>query len=106
VPAGRGARLAFASSVAVVSTLLIAPQTTEFSSKVALLAGLVVMCAARYPLARLFPEARSEQDRPSAFVARLTTVGDTQAAPRRAFAHGAVGGAAAVLLVSGMLIAG
>ena len=60
VPAGRVARLAFAASVALVSTLLIAPQTTEFSSKVALLAGLVVMCAARYPLERFFPAVRSD----------------------------------------------
>ncbi len=66
VPAGRVARLAFAASVALVSTLLIAPQTTEFSSKVALLAGLVVMCAARYPLERFFPAARSDEDRPGA----------------------------------------
>ena len=55
VPAGRVARLAFAASVALVSTLLIAPQTTEFSSKVALLAGLVVMCAARLPVGALLP---------------------------------------------------
>ena len=60
VPAGRVARLAFAACVALVCTLLIAPQTTEFSSKVALLAGLVVMCAARYPLERFFPAARSD----------------------------------------------
>jgi YD repeat-containing protein len=106
VPMGRVARIAFAACVALVSTLLIAPQTTEFSSKVALLAGLVVMCAARYPLERLFPAARSEEDRPGAFVRRLTTVGDMHPAPRRAFAHGAIGGATAVLLVSGMVVAG
>ncbi len=46
--AGGAARLR--RGVAVVSTLLIAPQTTEFGSKVALLAGLVVMCVARSAL--------------------------------------------------------
>ena len=92
---------------ALVSTLLIAPQTTEFSSKVALLAGLVVMCAARYPLERFFPAARSDQDRPGAFLSRLTTVGDmTAGTPRRAFTHGAIGGAIAVFLVTGIVAAG
>ena len=107
VPAGRVARIAFAASVAMVSTLLIAPQTTEFGSKVALLAGLVVMCAARYPLERFFPAARSEQDRPRLFVARLTTIGDMAGGtPRRAFTHGAIGGAIAVFLVTGIVAAG
>ena len=107
VPAGRVARLAFAACVALVSTLLIAPQTTEFSSKVALLAGLVVMCAARYPLERLFPVARSDEDRPGVFVARLTTIGDMAVGtPRRAFTHGAIGGAVVVFLVTGIVAAG
>ena len=107
VPAGRVARLAFAACVALVSTLLIAPQTTEFSSKVALLAGLVVMCAARYPLEHLFPVARSDEDRPGAFVARLTTIGDMAAGtPRRAFTHGAIGGAITVFLVTGIVAVG
>ena len=107
VPAGRVGRVAFAASVALVSTLLIAPQTTEFNSKVALLAGLVIMCAARYPLERFFPAARSDGDRPGAFLARLTTVGDvTVGTPRRAFTHGAIGGAIAVFLVTGIVAAG
>ena len=107
VPAGRVARLAFAASVALVSTLLIAPQTTEFSSKVALLAGLVVMCAARYPLERFFPAARSDEDRPGDFLSRLTTVGDMAGGTsRRAFTHGAIGGAIAVFLVTGIVAAG
>ena len=51
VPAGRFHRVLFGVLVAVASTLLMAPQTNEFGTKVALLAGLVVMCAAR-PLGR------------------------------------------------------
>ena len=39
--------------VAVVSVLLIAPQSTEFWSKVGLLGGLTVMCAVRPILGRL-----------------------------------------------------
>ena len=42
VPSGRVGRVVFGFLVAVASTLLMAPQTNEFGSKVALLGGLVV----------------------------------------------------------------
>ena len=42
VPAGRVGRVVFGVLVAVASTLLMAPQTNEFGTKVGLLAGLVV----------------------------------------------------------------
>ena len=54
-PAGRVGRVAFGFLVAVMSTLLMAPQTDEFGTKVGLLAGLVVVCAARPLLDRLLP---------------------------------------------------
>lgn len=54
IPVGRSARLLFAAAVAVVSTLLIAPQTTEYGAKVGLLAGLVLMSPIRGPMERLF----------------------------------------------------
>lgn len=47
VPAERTARVRFGALVAVVAVLLMAPQSTEFGTKVALLAGLTVMSAAR-----------------------------------------------------------
>ncbi len=47
MPAGRVGRVAFGILVAVTSTLLMATQTDEFGTKVALLGGLVVVCAAR-----------------------------------------------------------
>ena len=56
VPGGRVGRVAFGILVAVASTLLIAPQTDEFGTKVALLSGLVLMCAVRPLLDRLLPE--------------------------------------------------
>ena len=62
VPAGRVGRVVFGLLVAVASTLLIAPQTDEFGTKVGLLAGLVVVCAARPVLDRLLPEPRSASD--------------------------------------------
>jgi Na+-translocating ferredoxin:NAD+ oxidoreductase RnfD subunit len=62
VPTGRVGRVVFGALVAVASTLLIAPQTNEFGTKVALLAGLVVMCAVRPILDRVLPEPRSAAD--------------------------------------------
>ena len=62
VPAGRVGRVAFGFLVAVASMLLMAPQTNEFGTKVGLLAGLVVVCAARPLLDRLLPEPRSAAD--------------------------------------------
>ena len=59
-PAGRVARVVFGVAVAMVCTLLIAPQTTEFGAKVALLAGLVVMCVARLFTEKLLPAAGSD----------------------------------------------
>ena len=57
VPAGRVGRVAFGLLVAVASTLLMAPQTDEFGTKVALLGGLVVVCASRPLIDRLAPAA-------------------------------------------------
>jgi hypothetical protein len=64
VPAGRTARVVFGVLVALTSTLLMAPQTDEFGTKVALLGGLVVVCACRPLLERLLPDARSTSDGP------------------------------------------
>ncbi len=72
VPAGRVGRVVFGLLVAVASTLLIAPQTNEFGTKVGLLAGLVVICAARPILDRLLPEPRSEADDFGRFATQLT----------------------------------
>jgi Na+-translocating ferredoxin:NAD+ oxidoreductase RnfD subunit len=47
IPASRGGRLVYAVSVGLLATVLIAPQTTEFATKVAILAALFVVCAAR-----------------------------------------------------------
>ena len=63
VPTGRVGRIVFGFLVAVASTLLMAPQTTEFGTKVALLGGLAVVCAGRPILDRLLP-ARLGDDGP------------------------------------------
>jgi Na+-translocating ferredoxin:NAD+ oxidoreductase RnfD subunit len=70
-PSGQVGRVVFGLLVGVATTLMIAPQTNEFDTKVALLSSLVVICAARPILDRLVPEPRSAADDLRAFGARL-----------------------------------
>ena len=82
VPAGRVGRVVFGLLVAVASTLLMAPQTNEFGTKVALLAGLVVVCAGRPVLDRLLPAAGNRRRRRRPVRGRLAT-GGRGCRPRR-----------------------
>jgi ASPIC and UnbV/FG-GAP-like repeat len=52
IPAGRVGRRLYVVGIALVATLLIAPQTTEFGTKVAVLAALALVCATR-PIAEV-----------------------------------------------------
>ena len=47
IPSGRFGRRLYAVGIGLVATLLIAPQRTEFATKVALLSALAIACAAR-----------------------------------------------------------
>jgi Na+-transporting NADH:ubiquinone oxidoreductase subunit NqrB len=47
IPASRSGRRAYAVGVGLLATLLIAPQTTEFATKVAILGSLALVCATR-----------------------------------------------------------
>ena len=105
-PAGRVARIAFGIAVAMMCTLLIAPQTTEFGAKVALLSGLVVLCVARLFLEKLLPAAGSERDRLGAFLARMGRRGEGYLVPGRALARGAIVGVSVVLLGTAVVAAG
>jgi hypothetical protein len=62
VPPGRVGRVAFGVLVAAVATLLLAPQTTEYWSKVGLLSALTLVCAARPVLERIVPKAGAAED--------------------------------------------
>lgn len=55
VPRGRRARVVYGVAIALVFVAFAAPQTTEFATKVALLAALALVCAVRPLLERLFP---------------------------------------------------
>ena len=53
IPEGRAGRRAYTVGVGLLATLLIAPQTTEFGTKVAVLAALALACAAQPVIALL-----------------------------------------------------
>jgi hypothetical protein len=92
VPAGRVGRITFGILVALIGTLLLAPQTTEFWAKVGLLSGLTLVCAARPLVERVVPQPNSVEDDPRQFVSG-------------AFRHGAL--ALGVLAVAaGIVLAG
>jgi len=100
VPAGQVGRVVFGALVGIASTLLVAPQTTEFNAKVGLLAGLVVVCAARPILDRLLPEPRSAADEIGRFAARLARGGGAGAGVVRGAAR--IGFLAVAVLVTGV----
>ena len=104
VPGGQVGRVVFGILVGVVSTLLMAPQVDEFGTKVALLSGLVLMCAARPLIDRLVPAPRSEADRIRAFAGRLVPSGI--AGPARGVAGGVMALVAVVVIGGGIVLAG
>jgi hypothetical protein len=61
-PRSRRSRMAYAASIALLATLLIAPTRTEFWAKVAVLGSLAIVCLARPLLARA-PSFRLEPRR-------------------------------------------
>ena len=106
IPAGRVARIAFAISVGIGSVLLMAPQTTEWGTKVGLLASLVIMCAIRPVFDRYLPEARSEADLPGPFLSRLLGSGVAGATALRSAARLGLAGAFVLVLGAGIVLAG
>ena len=75
IPKGRVARLVYAVSVGLLATFLIAPQTTEYATKVAVLTALALVCAARPLLERVLPAAGSPEDRVSVWAYGLARHG-------------------------------
>jgi hypothetical protein len=87
IPGRPAARVGFAVCLAVLCTLLMAPQPTEFGAKVGLLAGLVLLT----PVRAVFDRARLPA---------------LPVAPARLFAGGAAIGSALVLLPVSIVVAG
>jgi Na+-translocating ferredoxin:NAD+ oxidoreductase RnfD subunit len=106
VPAGRVGRVVFGVLVAVASTLLMAPQTNEFGTKVGLLAGLVVVCAGRPILDRLVPEPRSAADEIGRFATRLAVGGRPDAGIIRGAVRLGLVVVAVFVIGAGIVVAG
>lgn len=106
VPAGQAARAIFAVFLALVCTLLIAPQTTEFGAKVALLAGLVVMTPIRLLFDKLFQGEQADRPPIKTIITRLATSAGAEIGPLRLVLRGAVVGATAVFLAVSTITAG
>ena len=103
VPLGRVGRASFGALVGLVCTVLMAPQGTEFGAKVALLAGLTVMTAARPLLERVIPAAGSTGDSISTWLrGAFRSPATPDAFSLRRFASF---GAAALVLVGGLSFA-
>jgi len=106
VPGGQVGRVVFGALVAAISTLLMAPQTDEWGTKVGLLAGLVVLCAARPVLDRVLPEPRSAADDLRRFASRVAVGGGAGAGILRGGLRVGLIGAAVLLLGAGIVVAG
>ncbi len=105
VPTGAIGRVLFGILVAIASTLLMAPQTDEFGTKVALLSGLVALCALRPVLDRVLPKAGSPSDDPRAILARIVGIGTVASAARRG-ARVALVAVSVLALGVGVVVAG
>ncbi len=106
VPIGQVGRVVFGLLVAVASTLLMAPQTDEFGTKVALLAGLVAICAVRPIVDRVVPEPGSAADSVGRFTTRLAIGRDADGHLVRGLGRAALLAGAIFMLGAGIVVAG
>jgi Na+-translocating ferredoxin:NAD+ oxidoreductase RnfD subunit len=89
IPSTRAGRRAYAVGVGLLATVLIAPQTSEFATKVAVLAALAIACAARPVLVLLGSTSRAAR------AAETVRSGALGARPRLTAGSVALAGAAA-----------
>jgi hypothetical protein len=104
-PTGQVGRVVFGVLVAITSTLLMAPQTDEFGTKVALLTGLVAVCAARPLIDRLVPAPGSATDQIRGFASRVA-FGQGSRRTARAFGRVALAVGGVFLVGTGIVLAG
>ena len=103
VPTGRLARLVFAATLGLLTTLLIAPQAVEFGAKVALLASLVILTPARGLFERLFPERVPGR---SGLASLLDLAAERRSGTLAGFTQGALASSFVVLAAVGIIAAG
>jgi Na+-translocating ferredoxin:NAD+ oxidoreductase RnfD subunit len=75
IPEGRTARWVYSVGVGLLATLLIAPHTTEYATKVAVLGALAIVCAVRPVLEWAFPREGAPRLHFPAGRARPATMG-------------------------------
>lgn len=102
IPSGRTARVVFAGSLAIVATLLMAPQTVEYGAKVALLGSLVLWSPLRWAFDRIL---EGEPGSGSGLAGLITRLAPTER-PVLTFTKGLALGALSVLVVVGIVAAG
>lgn len=101
IPGGRAARVAFAVSLGVATTLMIAPHTLEYGAKVGLLSSLALWSPLRWWFQRILPETTGERSGLVQLSRRWT-----RPAPATVFVRGLAGGVAMVVLAVGIVVAG
>ncbi|HXV71697.1 MAG TPA: hypothetical protein VEB69_09875 [Acidimicrobiia bacterium] len=102
IPTGRAARVLFAGSLAILATLLMAPQSLEYGAKVALLGSLVLWS----PLRWLFDRVSQDSPQPISGSLELLTRLAPGGRPLLTFSRGLALGSAAVLIAIGIVVAG
>jgi hypothetical protein len=101
IPGGRRARFAFAASLGVFATLMIAPHTVEFGAKVGLLSSLAIWSPLRGVFERMLPDLGASRSGLGEIIDRIRST-----APAVAFAKGLVAGSLAVVLAGLVFVAG
>lgn len=103
IPRGRTARVVFAATLGVLSTLMIAPHTLEYGAKVGLLASLVLWTPLRGLFDRAFPAPATEESALRSIASRVTRLGPN---PATTFGQGFALGSVLVLVTSAVVLAG
>lgn len=101
IPRGRTARLVYAATLAVFTSLMIAPHSLEYGAKVGLLASLAVWSPLRWLFEARWPATAPARSGAVQLFDRLRV-----ATPAALFARGAVSGAFVVILALGIVLAG
>ena len=71
IPSGRAARVAFAATLGIFATLMIAPHTVEYGAKVGLLASLAIWSPLRGLFDRMLPSRTQERNGLTSLVDRI-----------------------------------
>jgi hypothetical protein len=101
IPSGRAARVVFAGSLGVFTTLMIAPHSLEYGAKVGLLASLALWSPLRGLFETLLPSGTPNRSGLADLLDRATS-----SSPVSLFMRGSAGGVATVVLAVGIVLAG